>query len=382
MAKWHSENTTDEPWKVGLLFSQSGFMALIEETQFRGTMVAIDEINNQGGINGREIQPLVYDPSSQNTLFRDQAHRMLTQDGISTIFGCYTSSSRKSVLPVIERLNGLLWYPTLYEGFEYSPNVIYTGAAPNQNSVALVDFLLENYGNRFYFVGSDYIYAHESNKIMSKLLNERQGQVVGKSYVPLTAKRQDFFPIMRDIKLKQPDVIFSTVVGSPTVYLYQSYNDFSIDPKVTPIASLTTTETEVFAMGSDVGENHITAASYFQCIDNAVNENFINRYKKLYGENQPTNMCAEAAYFQVHLFAKALEMTNSLDPELLKPMALGQAYDAPQGRISINPSCAHTDLWSRIGKVNQCGQFQIVKESKEIVQADPFFIGNYETAIL
>lgn len=369
------DKITGEPWRVGLLFSQTGFMALIEETQFRGTMVAIDEINNNGGINGREIEPVIYDPASQNAQFRNQAYKMMAQDGVSTIFGCYTSSSRKAVLPVVERLNGLLWYPTLYEGFEYSPNIIYTGAAPNQNSVALIDFLIEKYGSRFYFVGSDYIYPRESNRIMRELLAERKGEVVGEEYVSLNARRPDFIPIMHDIKRTQPDVIFSTVVGMPTVYLYQTYNDFSFDAKVMPISSLTTTEAEVKAMGNDVGEHHITAAAYFQSIKNNFNNTFVNSYHARYGQNEPTNMCAEAAYFQVHMFAKALEMTNSLDTELMRPMVLGQSFDAPQGKVSINPNCSHTDLWSRVGKVNRNGQFEILKESLTAVDADPYLLG-------
>src|SRR5437868_2916455 len=142
---------TSEPWRVGVLFSRTGYMALIEETQYRGTMLAIDEINEAGGINGRELVPAVFDPGSDNAQFRAYTRKMLAEDGIRTIFGCYTSSSRKAVLPIVERLNGLLWYPTLYEGFEYSPNIIYTGAAPNQNSLTLFNYLAKNYGRRFYF---------------------------------------------------------------------------------------------------------------------------------------------------------------------------------------------------------------------------------------
>lgn len=380
MASWSDDRITGEPWRVGVLFSQSGFMALIEETQFRGTMLAIDEINGRGGINGREIVPVIYDPASENALFRAQARRMLTQDGLTTIFGCYTSSSRKAVLPVVERLNGLLWYPTLYEGFEYSPNIIYTGAAPNQNSMALCDFLTENFGVRFYFVGSDYVYPRESNRIMRELLSERQGEVVGEAYVPLNAKRQDFFPIMHDIMDKQPDVIFSTVVGAATVLLYQTYHDFGFDPAVMPIASLTTTEAEIRAMGADVGEKHITAAPYFQCLQSERNKAFVDKYRKRYGESEPTNMCVEAAYFQVHMFAKALEMTNSLDPEILRPMVLGQKFDAPQGSVSIDPRCSHTNLWSRIGRVTRSGQFEILRQSLAPVLADPYLIGNHGLA--
>ena len=158
---------TFEPWRVGVLFSSSGCMAVIEETQLRGTLLAIEEINAAGGVNGREIEPVICDPSSEATAFGICAKRLMIEHGISTIFGCYTSSSRKAVLPVVERLNGLLWYPTLYEGFEFSPNIIYTGAAPNQNSVTLCQYLTDHYGSRFYFVGSDYIYPHLSARIQS-----------------------------------------------------------------------------------------------------------------------------------------------------------------------------------------------------------------------
>ncbi|TAN07342.1 MAG: amino acid ABC transporter substrate-binding protein, partial [Rhizobiaceae bacterium] len=137
-------------------------MSVIEETQLRGTLTAIEEINSEGGVNGRPIEPICYDPGSDAASFGLLAKKLMVEDNVSTIFGCYTSSSRKAVLPVVERLNGLLWYPTLYEGFEFSPNVIYTGATPNQNSLELCRILMETYGNRFYFIGSDYIFARES----------------------------------------------------------------------------------------------------------------------------------------------------------------------------------------------------------------------------
>lgn len=149
---------TSAPWRIGVLFSRTGFMSVIEETQLQGTLLGIEEINSAGGVNGRELVPVVYDPGSDSVACGHFAKRLMIEDDVSTIFGCYTSSSRKAVLPVVERLNGLLWYPTLYEGFEASPNVIYTGAAPNQNSLALCRYLIDNYGSRFYFVGSDYIY--------------------------------------------------------------------------------------------------------------------------------------------------------------------------------------------------------------------------------
>ena len=370
-----SDGYDPHAWRVGVLFSSSGFMALIEETQLRGTLLAIDEINAAGGINGRELVPVIYDPASESAAFGRYARRLMVEDRVTTIFGCYTSSSRKAVLPVVERLNGLLWYPTLYEGFEFSPNVIYTGAAPNQNSVALCRYLMDHYGPRFYFVGSDYIYPRESNRIMHELLRANGGEVVGETYLSLRARQRDFLPVIRDIRRLQPDVIFSTVVGDSTVHLYQSYADAGFDPKVMPIASLTTTEAEIRAMGFDVGEGHVTAAPYFEGVAGPSNSSFVARYKKRYGADEPTNMCVEAAYFQVHIFAKALEQTNSTDTDLLRSMVLGSTFDAPQRRVSINASCSHADLWTRIGRVNRRGQFDVVQQSLSPVLADPYLIG-------
>jgi branched-chain amino acid transport system substrate-binding protein len=366
---------TSEPWRVGVLFSSTGLMAVIEETQLRGTLLAIDEINAAGGINGRELTPIIYDPASETAAFGRYAKRLMIEDGVTTIFGCYTSISRKAVLPVVERLNGLLWYPTLYEGFEFSPNIIYTGAAPNQNSVALCRFLTNRYGSSFYFVGSDYIYPHESNRIMRELVRNGGGRVAGEAYVSLRARRSDFLPIIRDIREKRPATIFSTVVGDATAYLYQSYYDAGLDPKTMPIASLTTTEAEIRAMGYDVAEGHITAAPYFQCVDGVRNSSFVARYKKRYGEDEPTNMCVEAAYFQVHVFARALQEADSMATEILRPMVLGSEFDAPQGRVSINPTTSHTNLWTRIGRANRRGQFDVEHASLSPVLADPYLIG-------
>ncbi|WJR80824.1 transporter substrate-binding domain-containing protein [Bradyrhizobium sp. NP1] len=366
---------TSAPWRIGVLFSRTGFMSVIEETQYQGTQLAIEEINAAGGICGRELVPVAYDPGSDSIAYGHFAKRLMIEDDVNAIFGCYTSSSRKAVLPVVERLNGLLWYPTLYEGFEASPNVIYTGASPNQNSLSLCRYLMDNYGGRFYFVGSDYIYPRESNRVMRELLTANGGSVVGERYVSVHARWQDFLPIVQDIRRVKPDVVFSTVVGDSTVYLYQAYANVGLDPKMMPIASLTTTEAEIAAMGHDVGEGHITAASYFQGIEGHANDCFVSRYKKRFGNDVSTNMCAEASYFQMYLFARALEQANTLDTEVLRAMVLGISFDAPQGAVTVDPMSGHTDLWTRIGRANRKGQFDIINESREAVHADPFLIG-------
>jgi branched-chain amino acid transport system substrate-binding protein len=367
---------THEPWRVGVLFSRTGVTAVIEETQLRGTLLAIEEINAAGGVNDREFTPIIYDPQSECRMFAQLADKLLTEDGVSTIFGCYTSSSRKAVLPVVERRNGLLWYPTLYEGFEYSPNIIYTGAAPNQNSVELVDFMLANHGSRFYLIGSDYIYPRESNRIMRELLRQRHGTVVGEHYLDLGARPSEFRLLMRDVRNAGPDVIFSTVVGQATAYLYQAYNDAGFNPRSMPIASLTTSEAEVRLMGADVACGHITAAPYFETVDTADNASFVNRYKKQFGGEEPTNLCAEAAYFQVHMFAKALSEVNSMDPDILRPIVLGTEFDAPQGRVSIDTDSNHTSVWTRLGRVNEHGRFDIIRESLQAVKPDPYLVSH------
>lgn len=366
---------TSAPWRVGVLFSKTGFMSVIEETQLRGTLIAIDEINDRGGVNGRPIEPIVYDPGSEIRSYGQYAKRLMVEDGVSTIFGCYTSSSRKAVLPVVERLDGLLWYPTLYEGFEFSPNVIYTGATPNQNSVQLCKALMRQFGNRFFLVGSDYVYPRESNRVMRELVRNNGGTIVGERYLRLEADRSEFMPLVREIKEAQPDVIFSTVVGESTTFLYQAYHDLGLNPKTVPIASLTTTEAEIRAMGYDVGEGHYTAASYFQGIESARNNRFVSHYQKRYGGDEPTNMCLEASYFQVNLFARTLEETNSMDTKQLRTFVMGAEFEAPQGSVSINPVWGHADVWTRIGRANRQGQFDIVFQSPASVKADPYLIG-------
>ena len=317
-----------------------------------------------------------HDPGSDFRKYALLADKMLAEDGLKTIFGCYTSSSRKAVLPVVERRNGFLWYPTLYEGFEYSPNIIYTGAAPNQNSVELVDFMVENFGPRLYLIGSDYIYPRESNRIIRELLRQRCGKVVGEHYLDLGAKPSEFRLLMRDVSNAHPDVIFSTVVGQATAYLYQAYSDAGFDPRTMPIASLTTSEAEVKMMGAGVARGHITAASYFKSVATASNASFVRRYKKRFGNDEPTNHCVEAAYFQVHVFAKALAEVNTMNPDILRPIVLHCEFDAPQGHIAIDSESSHTNLWTRLGRVNEQGQFDLIRQSSNAVTPDPYLVSH------
>ena len=261
-----------DPVRIGVLFSETGVTSTIGNSQLQGTLLAIDEVNEAGGIDGRMLEPVRYDAQSSPPRYARLAEQLIVQDKVDVIFGCYMSSSRKAVIPIIERWNKILFYPTLYEGFEFSNNIIYTGAAPNQNSVQLAEFMTSTFGARVYLIGSDYIYPYESNRIMAELILQREGgEKLAERYVALDANEKDFKTIIDDIRATRPDFIFSTVVGDSTACLYRAYADAGFDPKTMPICSLTTSEAEVSEMGSGVATGHFTSAPYFQTIDSEIN---------------------------------------------------------------------------------------------------------------
>lgn len=363
------------PWRVGVLFSQTGATAVIERCQLKGTLLAIKQINDAGGVDGRPIEPVVYDPSSQPDRFRELATRLLADDGVNVIFGCYMSHTRKAVMPVVEKRQGMLFYPTLYEGFEYSSNVIYGGAVPNQNSVPLASYLMNHFGKRIYFVGSDYIYPRESSRIMGYLIRQMKGEVVGQAFAPVEANEHSFDDAVEDIKRKQPDVIFSTVVGVGTSYLYRAYARSGADTERVPIASLTTSEAEVAAMGKEAAYGHITAASYFETIDTPASRRFVGDYYAAFGTEDPVTHCCEAAYFLVHQFGDALLRCGTVDADVLRRALLGAEFDAPQGRVRIDPDNNHTYLVPRIARLDEEGAFRVLTESEEPVKPDPYLVG-------
>jgi branched-chain amino acid transport system substrate-binding protein len=364
-----------DPIRVGVLFSDTGVTSRIGRSQLQGALLAIDEINEGGGIAGRELVPKCYDAQSSPETYAALAERLIVQDKVNVIFGCYMSSSRKAVLPIVEKWNKLLFYPTLYEGFEYSNNIIYSGAAPNQNSVQLAEFMTFNFGARVYMIGSKYIYPYESNRIMSDLVLQRpHSSKLGERYVGLDASINDFKPIMEEIKNLQPDFIFSTVVGDSTAQLYQAYAETGFNPKTMPIASLTTSEAEVSQMGAEVALGHFTAAPYFQSIKSDTNLRCLERLNKRTRSDCVPNMCWEAAYFQMHIYANAFRKAGVDDIAQILPYILGSDFDAPQGRIRIDTANHHTSLYPRIGICNSKGQFTIVREATKPVHPDPYMV--------
>lgn len=361
----------DEGWRIGVLFSRSGPTGVTESEHFLGTALAIEEINGLGGVLDRPLLPVAYDPKGDSDEYRRLATRLLLEDEINVVFGCSRSSSRKAVLPVIERNNALLWYCSFYEGFEYSPNVIYTGALPNQGSVQLAAYLLKNKGRRFFLVGADYIYPRESNRVMRDMVEQHGGEILDEVYIPLEASEAELQAVMRDIVDMQPDVIFSTVVGQSARRLYQIYRAHGLDPQRMPIASLSMAEEEVRLTGAQVCAGHITAATYFGSLENECNTRFVALWRARFGD-RPTSTWSEMAYSQMHLFARTLERTGSLDTRKLVNAARTVRFDSPEGPLSIDPDNNHTLLTPRIGVCRSDGQFDIVWESAAPVKPDPY----------
>jgi branched-chain amino acid transport system substrate-binding protein len=366
--------TRDGDWIVGVLFSQTGVTAAIERSQRNATLLAIDEINRAGGVLGRPIRPVMYDPASNPDQFRALAERLLTVDQVRLIFGCYMSSTRKAVLPTVEAYRSILFYPTLYEGFEYSPRCIYTGAAPNQNSLQLAKFLLQHFGNRFVFVGSNYVYPYESNRIMNDFVTQAGGKVLDEMYVPLDAGASDFEkPIARIANLR-PDAVFSTVVGSATAIFYEAYRRAGFDPAKMPIASLTTSEAEVAEMSAEAAEGHLTAAPFFEVLATPAARRFVAAFKQRFGPAAPVTASAEAAYFQVHIAARALGRAGTDDPDRILREVPDAEFDAPQGRVRIDSTNNHTYLWPRVARLDARGSFQIVWNPGGRVKPDPYCV--------
>lgn len=359
--------------KVGVLFSLTGTTAIVEDSLNKATMMAIDEINAAGGVNGMKLVPIVEDPASDPATFADKARKLVVGDNCVSVFGSYTSASRKAVLPVFERRNNLYWYPTLYEGRECSKNVIYTGAVPNQQQDEFIPWLIEKFGKKFFLIGSNYIYPKEENNYCKTLLEKYGGEVVNEEYVPLG--HSEFSSVINKIKSTQPNVIFSTVVGDSVVALHRQYRAAGLDPEKMPMASLTTSEVEIAAMGGDAAAGHFTSAPYFMVHQSAENQKFVEGYRSRYGADAVTHFVSEPSYFQVYLFKQAVEKIGAagdITPENIREAVKDQEILAPQGKVRIERENLHTYLWPKIAVAKSDGQFEVLKDSAEWLKPNPY----------
>ncbi|MBJ7536830.1 transporter substrate-binding domain-containing protein [Marinomonas transparens] len=369
-----SLKATKAGYPVGLLFSQHSLTAAVEQTQKQATLLAIEEINGVGGINGIPLAPFSMSIGPEPKDYQGAVQHMCDTNQANVIFGPHMSNSRKAVLPIVENKGALLFYPTLYEGFEYSSNCFYTGAAPNQNSFQLAKYVIENYGKRVLFIGSNYIYAHESNRIMQELFEQIGGEVLDSLYFPLNSSSEDFDYAIQRAEALAPDVIYSTVVGKDTTTFYEAYGRSKLQREITPIVSLATNESDISMMSADAAEGHISAAPYFESLASEKNQLFVQQYKQRFGDNSPITAGAESAYFQAHLFAIAARQSVDLTLESIVGNLGGATFDAPQGRVQIHSDNHHTYLWPRIAKVNHNRRFEIIDVASQAVCPEPYLI--------
>ena len=365
---------SEDRWRVGVVFSQTGPTALAERALLDGTRLAIEELNAAGGVRGKPIVAVEVDPGSDEARYRALSQELTENLGISVVFGGYTSAGRKAMMPDIEKTDSLLFYPTFYEGFEYSDHVFYFGSCPNQYIVQLVDQMMRQFGRSFYLVGANYVFPRESNRIVGELLRQAGGKVVGERYLPLDSTVKQAEALVRDIETTKPDVVFSILVGDQIVDFYTAFHGTDLRRSGVPIASVVTTETEIDRMGHDVARGHYCAASFFDTVDTPAGKSFISRFRARFGDRFRANSCAEAAYSQVMVFADALERCGAMETSQLRLALLGAQFAAPQGDIQVDAINHHAYLWSRIGVVDAQGRIEIVYQSPYSIRPDPYLI--------
>lgn len=357
--------------KVGILHSVTGTMAISETGSVQAEKLAIDQINAAGGILGRKIEVIQEDGASDWPTFAEKSHKLLEQDKVAAVFGCWTSASRKAVLPVFEHDNGLLYYPTFYEGLEQSHNVFYTGQEATQQILASLNWANKVLGAKtFYLVGSDYIWPRTSMKIARRHIETvLHGKVVGEEYYPLGSTQ--FGSLINKIRLKKPDLVFGAVVGGSNVAWFKQLNAAGLTFKKQPMLTISVTEDEVLGIGGENVEGLYSSMKYFQSLDLPGNKSFVAAFKKKYGEKSVIGDVTESAYLGPWLWKRAVEKAGSFDVDKVVAASPGIEWtDSPHGYLKIDPN-HHLWMKTRIGEWQKDGQAKIVMES-DVIKPDPF----------
>ena len=374
-----------EPVKIGILHSLTGTMAISETSLHDVVLMAVDEINAKGGVLGRKIEPVVVDPASNWDLFAEKARQLISQDKVAVVFGCWTSVSRKSVLPVFESLKGLLFYPVQYEGEEQSPNIFYTGATPNQQLIPAAEFMMTKEGGtkkKFYLLGTDYVFPRTANKILKAYLlsvGVPEKDIV-EEYTPFG--HADYQTIVGKIKEfgKAGDAaVLSTINGDSNVPFYKEFANQGLTADKIPIMAFSVAEDELRSMETEHLVGHLAAWNYYQSLDTPENKAFVEAFKGYAeakglpgGKNRVTDDPIEAAYFGVYVWKAAVEKANSFEVDAVVPSVLGLEFDAPGGKKKMHATNHHTFKPVYIGKIRADGQFDVISKSAGLVEPEAF----------
>ncbi len=372
--------------KVGVLHSLSGTMAISETSLKDMALMTIDEINANGGVLGKQLEPVVVDPASNWPLFAERGRQLLTQDKVAVVFGCWTSVSRKSVLPVFEELNGLLFYPVQYEGEEMSPNVFYTGAAPNQQAIPAVEYLMSEDGGaakRYFLLGTDYVYPRTTNKILRAFLISKgvAEKDIEEVYTPFG--HSDYQTIVANIKKFSAGgktAVISTVNGDSNVPFYKELANQGLEATDVPVVAFSVGEEELRGIDTKPLVGHLAAWNYFQSVENPVNTEFVNKWKAYAkAKNLPnyqtavTNDPMEATYVGINMWAQAVEKAGTTDVDKVRDALAGQTFAAPSGyTLTMDKTNHHLHKPVMIGEVQEDGQFSIVWQTEGPLRAQPW----------
>jgi len=356
--------------KIGVLHSLSGTMASSEVPLVDAVRLAVEEANQSGGLNGQTVEMIVADCRSDAAYCAQQAEKLITQDGVQALFGCWTSACRKAVKTVVEKHHHLLFYPLQYEGLEQSPDIIYTGAAPNQQIIPMALWALQQQGKRFYLIGSDYIFSHTANLMVKDVLLAQGGKLLGERYLPLGAS--DMAAVVQEIAVQQPDFVLNTLNGDSNLHFFRALRAAGIDAEKIPVFSASIAEVELAAIGADLVAGHYAAWNYFQSLDNADNKAFVARFKQRFGRDRVLDDPMEAAYIGVKLWTDSVFFTGTADLAPVKNILAQQSMAAPQGIVAVDYDTRH--LWKKvyIGKARADGQFDVVWQSAQTVHPAPF----------
>jgi urea transport system substrate-binding protein len=359
--------------KVGILHSSSGTMAISEKSVIEAEQLAIAEINKAGGVLGKQIVAVIEDGASDPNTFNDKAKKLIDQDKVVTVFGCWTSSSRKAVLETFKTKKHMLWYPVQYEGQECSENVFYTGAAPNQQIEPSVDWLLKTYpGKPFFLVGSDYVFPRTANDIIKAQLAAKGAKSVGEEYIKLGDN--EVSAVISKIKAALPNggIIYNSLNGDTNVAFFKALQGAGMTAEKYPSMSVSIAEEEVKAIGPQYLKGHFAAWNYFQTVDTPASKKFVEAFKTMYGKDRVVNDPMEAAYTMVYLWKQAVEKAKTYeDLAKVRAAAIGQTFEAPNGKVVMNGN-HHISKIVRIGKVREDGLFEIVNSTPNAVEPQPW----------
>ncbi|MFC3442209.1 urea ABC transporter substrate-binding protein [Sphingobium rhizovicinum] len=365
-----SNAPTGDSVSVGVLQSLTGTMAISEITVKNAEMLAIEEINAAGGVMGKKINALVEDGASDPSTFAQKASKLIESDGAVTVFGGWTSASRKAMLPVFERTKNLLWYPVQFEGNECSPNIMYSGAQPNQQALPALEWAVAQGHKSYFLVGSDYVYPRTANLILKKHIEKGGMQVLGEAYVPLGGT--DFSGVIAKIAQAKPAMIINTLNGDSNVAFFKQLQAAGISTKTMPVMSFSIGEQEAKAMGAALVEGSYAAWNYFQSLPGDANAKFIAAYQAKFGKDAAITDPMVHGYLDVYAWKAAVEKAKSFDPEAVRKAAVTLGgFDTPMGKVSFAANHSLTQK-AYIGKLKADGQFEIIADSGKDLAPEPY----------